>query len=172
MLVLLKAMIVALIIVGFTGCAVKTNDIQVLVTKSEKMNLKGYKTYQIVEESGMIRDSWVTWIPDNLDVNTEMYQIINTELAKKGKILVTKKPDFYVVYTAAADRDTLEIKLDKEGKEIMKKVPTAAMLLILIDAETDMIIWIASAKGEVSGLPAEQMKKRLNYAIKKMLNSM
>jgi len=109
---------------------------------------------------------------DNLDVSAEMQQMINTELAKKGKILVTKDPDFYVAYVAGADMDAVRVKLDKEGKETIEKAPAAAMVLVLIDAETGVIIGISTAEGDVKGLPADQMKKRLNYAIKKMLSDL
>jgi len=44
-------------IVGFTGCAVKTNDIQVETYTSKKVNINEYKTYQIIEGSGIAHDS-------------------------------------------------------------------------------------------------------------------
>lgn len=166
---LLKGAIVGLMIAGFTGCTVPTSDIQVEALKSEKVNLDGYKTYEIIEGSGVIDG---TKRADNLDVNAEMQQMINTELAKKGKTLVIKDPDFYVAYAAGTDMDAVKAKLDKEGKETLEKAPAAAMILILIDAETGVIIGISTAEGEVKGLPADQMKKRLNYAIKKMLSGL
>ncbi len=46
------------------------------------------------------------------------------------------------------------------------------MVLILIDAETGAIIGISTAEGEAKGLPAEETKKRLDYAIKKMLSGL
>jgi len=168
MLKLLKGVIAVLMIAGFTGCT-STSDIQVEAMKSEKVNLDGYKTYQIIEGSGIVDDTQRT---DNLDVDAEMQQMINTELAKKGKTLVTKDPDFYVAYIAGTDLDAVKAKLDKEGKETIEKAPAAAMILVLIDAETGVIIGISAAEGNVKGLPADQMKKRLNYAIKEMLSGL
>ena len=135
---------------------------------SEKANLHKYKTYQIVEGSGVIYESAESLMLYNLD----MKQMINDELAKKGKILVTKNPDFYVAYMARVDMDALKIKLDKKGKEIMENVPAAAIMFFLLDAKTNATIWISSVEGEVTNLPDYQKKKRLNYAIKKMLSSM
>ena len=166
---LFKGVIVGLMITGFTGCTVPTSDIHVEALKSEKVNLDGYKTYEIVEGSGIVDD---TKRADNLDINAEMQQMINTELAKKGKTLVTKDPDFFIAYLAGTDMDAVKEKLDKEGKETIEKAPAAAMILVLIDAETGVIIGISTAEGEAKGLPAKDAKKRLNYAIKKMLSGL
>lgn len=165
---LLKGVIMTLMIVGFTGCT-STSDIQVEAMKSEKVNLDGYKTYEIIEGSGVVDGTKRT---DNLDVDAEMQQMINTELAKKGKTLVTKDPDFYVAYAAGTDMEAVKEKLDVAGKKTIEKSPEAAMVLILIDAETGVIIGISTAEGDVKGLPADDMKKRLNYAIKKMLSGL
>lgn len=170
MLKLLYGAFVGLMIVLFSGC-VSTSDIQVESIKSEKANLNGYKSYQIVDGSGVIHDSKEIWIPDNLDVNVEIKQMINTQLAKKGKIPVTKNPDFYVVYLAGGDMDALEIKIDKKGKETIKNVSVAAIAIMFIDADTGEIIWISSAEGKLKELSVIDMKKRLDYAIKKMLSS-
>jgi len=78
---LLKGAIVALMIAGVTGC-VSTSDIQVESAKSEKANLKGYKTYQIINESGVVND---TKGVNTVKVNTEIKQMIISELAKKVK---------------------------------------------------------------------------------------
>ena len=165
---LLKGAIVALMIAGFTGC-VSTSDIQVESVKSEKVNLDGYKTYQIIEGSGIVDGTKST---NNLDVDAEMQQMINTELAKQGKTLVTKDPDFYVAYALGTDMDAVREKLDEAGKKTVEKRPEAAMVLILIDAGTGAIIGISTAEGEAKNLPAEETKKRLNYAIKEMISGL
>ena len=165
---LLKGVIIALMIVGFTGC-VSTSDIEVETMKSEKVNLDGYKTYEIIEGSGIVDDTKST---NNLDVDAEMLQMINTELAKKGKKLVTEDPDFYVAYALGTDMDAVKEKLDEAGKKTVEKRPEAAMVLILIDSGTGAIIGISTAEGEAKNLPAEETKKRLNYAIKKMLSDL
>jgi len=162
---LLKGAIAALMIVGFTGC-VSTSDIQVESAKSEKANLEGYKTYQIINESGVVSDTKGT---NTATVDVEIKQMIVTELAKKGKTQDVNDPDFFVAYLAGTDKDAVKVKLDKEGKETLQKAPEAAIVLMFVDAETGSIIWISTAEGEVKGLPADQAKKRINYAIKKML---
>jgi len=53
---LLKGVIAALLIAVFTGCT-STSDIKVEALKSEKVNLDGYKTYEIIEGSGIVDGS-------------------------------------------------------------------------------------------------------------------
>ena len=164
---LLKGAIIGLMVVGFTGC-VDTSDIKVESAKADKVNLDGYKTYQIMEESGVATES----TKNDHDVNAELQRSIATELGKKGKVPVTKNPDFYVAYLAAADMDAIEVKIDKKGQETIKEAPAAAMLLLLIDAHTGMIIAISTAEGEAKNLPIEDRKKRLNYTVKKMFSQL
>jgi uncharacterized membrane protein YkoI len=160
---------IGLMIAGFTAGCVKTDDIEIVALKSEKVNLQGYKTYQVIDESGFFKDPSVS---DNLDLNIELQQIINAELAKKGKMPVTKNPDFYVAYLAAADMDAIKEKVDEKGQMKIESAPTAAMLLTLIDADTAEIIYLSTAEGDVKGLPLDEKRKRLSYAIKEMLGAM
>ena len=161
---ILKGAIAILMIAGFTGC-VSTSDIQTKTVKSVKADLDGYKTYQIVEGSGIVDD---TKSSATTDLNTEMRQIMNTELAKKGKTKVDENPDFYVAYAAGQDVEAVTMKLDADGKTTIEATPEAAILLVLVDAETGKIIAMSTAEGEAKDLSPEDTKKRLNYAINKM----
>ena len=162
----LKSVMIALVITGFSGCT-STSDIEVEALTSEKVNLDGYKTYEIIEGSGIVDN---TQRSDNMDIDAEMQQMINSELAKKGKMVVNKDPDFYVAYIAGTDMDAVEEKINKDGQKTLHDRPTSGMILILIDADTGAIIGLSSAEGEAKNLPAKEAKKRLNYAIKKMLS--
>jgi PBP1b-binding outer membrane lipoprotein LpoB len=165
---LLKVAIAALMIIGITGC-VSTSDIQVEKAKSEKVNLDGYKTYQFIEDSGFIEDERKTPVLKNMNISEEIEQMINSELAKKGKTPVSKDPDFYVAYLGGADMEAVKSKLDKNGKEHFEKSPEAALVLLLVDADSGSIIWMSTAEGEAKGGSADDVKKRLDYAVKKML---
>ena len=161
---LLKGAMVILMIAGITGC-VSTSDIKTKTVKSVKADLDGYKTYQIVEESGIVDD---TKSANVKELNTDMRQMMNTELANKGKTKVDANPDFYVAYAAGSDMEAVKIKLDEAGKETVEARPEAGILLVLIDAQTGQIIAISAAEGEAKKLPLEDTKKRLQYAINKM----
>ena len=169
MLKILKGTLAALMITGVTGC-VSTSDINVEKAQSEKVNLDGYKTYQFIEDSGIVEDTRSTTISKNMNVSEEIEQMINSELAKKGKTPVSKDPDFFVAYLGGADMDAVKSKLDKNGKAHLEKSPEAALVLMLIDADSGSIIWMSTAEGEVKGGDADSIKKRLNYSVKKMLD--
>lgn len=161
---LLKGAMVALMIAGLTGC-VNTSDIKTKTVKSVKADLNGYKTYQIVDGSGIVDDTK----SDNIkELNVDMRQMMNTELAKKGKTKVDENPDFYVAYAAGSDMEAVKIKLDTNGKVTVESRPEAGILLVLVDAQTGKIIAISAADAEAKNLPLEDVKKRLNYAIGKM----
>ncbi|MEA3456738.1 MAG: DUF4136 domain-containing protein [Campylobacterota bacterium] len=169
---LLKSLIVILLIAGFAGCSVKTDDIQVVAFKSDKANLKGYKTYQIIEGSCFLQDSEGNRVPDKMQVGAEIHKMVKSELTNRGKVPVNKNPDFFVAYAAAADVDAFKKKVDEAGKEKIDKTPESAMLLILFDANTGAIIWLSQAEGEIRDLPVDQVKKRLRYTVKKMFSGM
>lgn len=166
---LLKGALAALMILGVTGC-VSTSDINVEKAQSEKVNLEGYKTYQFIEDSGILEDEKSKKVADNMNVSEEVEQMINSELAKKGKTPVSKDPDFFVAYLGGADMDAVKSKLDKNGKEVIEKSPEAALVLMLIDADSGSIIWMSTAEGEVKSGDADSIKKRLKYTVKKMLD--
>jgi len=161
---MLKGSLVALALLGFTGC-VSTSDIKVENTKSDKVDLKGYKTYQFVEGSGIVQDGR----KKKVNAPEEIEAQINSELMKKGKMPVSKNPDFFVAYLGGTDMDAVKKKLDKHGKEVIEKSPEAALVLMLIDADTGAIIWMSTAEGEARGGTKEEIKKRIDFAVKKML---
>ncbi len=166
---LLKGALTALMIVGMTAC-VSTSDIQVEKAKSEKVNLDGYKTYQFIEDSGFIADKRKAPLLKNMNISDEIEQMINSELAKKGKTPVSKDPDFFVAYLGGADMDAVKSKLDKNGKERIERSPEAALVLMLIDADSGSIIWMSTAEGDAKGGSTDDVKKRLDFAIKEMLD--
>jgi len=166
---ILKSTIATLMILGVTGC-VSTSDIQIEKAQSEKVNLDGYKTYQFIADSGIVKSTKSTGISKKINVSDEIEQMINSELAKKGKTPVSKNPDFFVAYLGGADMDAVKSKLNKNGKKTIEKSPEAALVLMLVDADSGSIIWMSTAEAEVKGGSADDFKKRLDYAIKKMLN--
>ena len=167
-----KGALIALMMAGLAGCGVSTKDIKVETVKSNKANLKGYKTYEIIEESGADDSLKKDKTLKGADVDADIKALINTELAKRGKVEVKHDPDFFVAYVAGADMNAMQIKLDAKGRSTIENIPEAAMLLMLVDADTGSIIWMSTAEGEFKGLPLDQQKVRLEYAIKKMLKGL
>ncbi len=165
---ILKVTVLAAALVGFTGC-VSTSDIQVDSAQSEKADLKGYKTYQFIEGSGIAKDTSKEVLTKSESVSAEIEEMINTELMKKGKVPVSKDPDFFVAYLGGADHEAVKKRLDKHGKEVIEKSPEAALVLMLVDADSGAIIWMSTAEGELKNSTPEERKKRIKYTIRKML---
>ena len=165
----LKGALVALALVGFTGC-VSTSDILVDNTQSDKVDLKGYKTYQFIEGSGVAEDKETKKMMNSTKTAARIESLINQELIKKGKTPVSSNPDFFVAYLGGADMEAVKTKLDKKGQEIIEQKPEAVLVLMLVDANSGAIIWMSTAEGEMKDLPIEDRRKRLEFAVKKMLN--
>jgi len=167
---LFKGVLVGLVIAGLSGCAPKTDDIEVQAYKVKDINMDNYKTYHILEGSGVVDASKAT-AADGVNIDAEINKILTDQLANKGKLAVAQNPDLYVGYAAGADTDAIKAKVDAEGDQRLENAE-AGILLVLIDAKTEKIIWMSAAVGEVKELPADQRKQRLEYAIKRMVNGL
>jgi hypothetical protein len=165
----MMGILVAGTLFGMNGC-VSTNDIEVESVTNEKANLKGYKTYQFLEDSGIVEDDGTGKLQESdKKVAAMIEEIINTELQKEGKTPTAKDPDFFVAYVGGTNAESVKAKLDKKGKQTIEKRPEAALLILLVDADTGKILKLATAEGEMKNLPAEQKRARIEYAVKKML---
>ncbi len=165
---IIKGSVVVFALLGLNAC-VSTSDIQVETTKSDKVDLKGYKTYQFIDGSGVAKDTSKKTLTRSEKTSAEIEEMINDELAKKGKVPVSSDPDFFVAYLGGADRNAVKMKLDKAGKEVMEKSPEAALVLMLVDADSGSIIWMSTAEAELKGGSSESLKKRIKYTVEKML---
>jgi len=163
-----KGFLFALAVISLSGC-VSTSDIMIEKSTSDKVNFSGYKTYQIIEGSGLTDE---TKVKNVKAVDAEIQKIIVTELAKHGKALTTEDPDFFVAYLAGNDPKAVEIKVDKAGHEEIKKAPASGIVLMFVDADSGSIIWIATAEGDMKNISMSERKERLQYAVKKMLSGL
>jgi len=165
----ITAFLSAVFILGISAC-VPTSDIEVESITNEKANLKGYKTYQFLEESGIVEDDGSGKLKESdKKVAALIEEIINTQLEKKGKHPTAKDPDFFVAYVGGSNLEAVSVKLDEKGRQTVKSTPEAALLIILVDADTGEILRLATAAGEVKDLPDGQRRKRIEFAVKKML---
>jgi hypothetical protein len=164
----LKITLLSLSFIGLTAC-VSTSDIKVETTKSNKVDLKGYTKYQFLEGSGLAKDTSKDILTKDGTASNVIESEINSVLMKKGKVPVSKNPDFFVAYLGGANRDHVTKKLDKDGKNSIAKYDEAAIVLMLIDADSGAIIWMSTAEGQAKGGTNAERKKRLDYAVKKML---
>jgi hypothetical protein len=170
MVKIIKSSLVAFALVGLSAC-VSTNDIKVNSEQSSKVDLSGYKTYQYVEGSGIAKDTTQETVMQDLKVSANIESIINKDMLLKGKTIVSKNPDFFVAYLGGVDRKTVKSKLKNDAKKSIENIPEAALVLMFVDADDGKVIWMSTAEAEFKDVAKEEKKKRIEYAISKMLDS-
>jgi len=162
-------LVAAAMLLGMNAC-VQTSDIEVESVTNEKANLKAYKTYQFLDESGIVEsDGKGDLVEGDKKTAALVEEIINKELQKKGKVPAAADPDFFVAYVGGTDKDAVKVKVDKKGKGIIESAPEAALLIMLIDAQTGAVLKVSTAEGELKSLPQKEKTERIEYAVKKML---
>ena len=79
-----------------------------------------------------------------------------------------------VVFAAGVDMDVQQYKVDpKSDIDLLENVPLGALSVVLIDAETEIVIWAGLATAEIQEEPtSEVVKKRLDYAVTTMLKEL
>ncbi len=165
----IKALLTGVLLMSINGC-VQTNDIEVESVNNEKVNLKAYKTYQFLEDSGIVKEDKNGKLQrSNSKVAALVEEIINEQLQKHGKKPTAKDPDFLVAYVGGSNKDAVVAKLDEKGKQIVEKKPAAALMIMLVDADTGEILRIATAEGDLKNLPLDKKRERIEYAVQKML---
>jgi len=154
-----------------TACSTTpTKDITVDAEADPKASFSGFKTYAWLASAQIVNDPEGQWEPRNVDIDAEVQSIINSELRKRGIVEVTSTPDMLVAYAAGVDMTTLGLKVSPETREkLIENIPSAALVVALIDADTGYVIWLAEAVGEVQQQADEAtVRARIEYAIREM----
>jgi len=160
----------ALIMMLSACTSAPTKDISVDAEADPKASISGFKTYAWFAAAQIVFDPEGQWEPSNVDIDAEVQLIINSELQKRGMTEVSTNPDMLVAYAAGVDMTTLGLKVSPETKEkLIENIPSAALVVALIDADTGYVIWIAEAVGEVQQQADEAtVRARIDYAIREM----
>ncbi len=147
-----------------------TRDITVDAVADPKASFSGYKTYAWLASAQILFDPEGQWEPKDVDIDTEVQSIINSELQKRGMAEVSTDPDMFVAYAAGVDMTTLGLKENPEtGEKLLENIPGAALVVALVDADTGYVVWIGEAVGEVQQKATEAtVRARIDYAIKEM----
>jgi len=164
--------LVLLLFLFTLNACVSTNnirDIKVTQYTSNKVNMRGYKTYAPLFEGGYLEDSQGTWVPRNMDINAEIQALTKAQLDRRGKSQVLVNPDFYVGYVVGVDIDSLKEKVNRKGQSELVNIPSTGLAIMFIDANNGDLIWMSVAEGDLKeNLSTEAIKKRISYAINKM----
>ena len=164
-------MIVGVALLFITACATSaTKDITIKAEAAPKTDLAGYKTYAWLGSAQLIYDPAGRWEPPNVDMDAEIKFLINRELRKRGMTEVDDSPDMVVAYAAGVDMTALKLEKDPSTKiEMMKNVPQGSLVVLLVDADTELPIWAGLAEADIhQDPPLDLVKKRLDFAVSKM----
>jgi hypothetical protein len=158
-----------------SGCAtVPTSDIVIETAVDKKVNIGAYVSYGWLASAGILKDPEGQWEPPGFDADKEIRFLVNRELRKRGITEVSRNPDFLVAYVLGVDMTALKLKENPETKIYeIKNIPKGALVLILIDPETQNAIWIGTATAQPEkDMDMEARKNRLDYIITKMLKEL
>ncbi len=171
----MKKYLISILAISYSlmaGCAMTpTDDIKVKAESDPKVQFSGYKTYAWLGSAGILKDPEGKWKQPGYDVDAEIRFLIDRELRSRGFTETAKKPDMMVAYALGVNMDALKVKENPETKEkILENVPKGALLIILADPDTEFVMWLGHASGEVhKDIETEVSKARLDYAVTKML---
>ena len=147
------------------------DDIVVTADMDPRANFSAYRTYEWLGSMGVFNDPAGKWKPVGFDMDAEIAFLIDRELRKRGIEETMSNADLLVMYVGGIDMEALEEKIDPNTQiKTLQNVPQGGLVIALIDASTGFIIYAATATAEIRNLPSDQVKKRLDYAVTRMIN--
>ena len=163
-----------LVVSLLAGCnTVPKDDIAIKSEADPKVKFSGYKTYAWLGAAGIVNDPQGQWEPPQYDADAEITFLINQAMRKRGFTEVSNNPDMLVAYALGVDMAALEVKKDPKTKmSALENVPQAALVVTLIDPQTEFVAWVSVATAELKGLDPEMAKKRLKYVVKTMFKKL
>jgi len=168
--IILSAVLAASLLT-MSACSSANQNIKVASQTSPKVNLEGYKTFAWLPIANVLIDEKAQFKGRGYSVNDYMESQINKALLNANKTLDSEKPDFAVSYILGVDMDAMKEKLDDEGKKYLENVSEAAIVVVLMDTQTQKVIWAGSAETNLhQEVSDEESKKRIDYAIEKMFS--
>jgi hypothetical protein len=155
----------------FSGCATAGQGIEIASVVDAKANLAGYKTYDWLASAEVLRDPYGDWVPRGFDVDKEIRWLIDKQLRKKNMVYAVNAPDAYVAYIIGVNMDTQaeQIQAMFGKKADLSNLTAGALLILLIDSETENVIWAGAAVAQAKTNPTdEQVRARLAAAVDKI----
>jgi hypothetical protein len=159
------------ILLFVSGCATSvTKDISVDTAADPKTNFSAYKSYTWLGSATIVYDDAGKWEPPNFDADAEIKFLIDRELRKRGMVENAMNPDAIVVFAAGVDMDLMQYKVDPQSDiDLLENVPMGALAVMLVDADTQTVMWVGLATAEIQNEPSiEVVKQRLDYAVTSM----
>ncbi|VAW64101.1 hypothetical protein MNBD_GAMMA09-1280 [hydrothermal vent metagenome] len=138
-----------------------------------KANFSGYKSYMWMGSASMLNDPDSQWVNPDFDANAEIKLLIDNALRAKNMTETAQKPDVIIGYALGVNMGNIEYKENPDKTfKTLEAAPKGALIIIMVDAETGVVIWASSAKADIQGNTGENAKNRLKYAVEKMLSTL
>jgi len=156
-----------------SACATLTSDIEVETHAYPDVNYNTYKTYAWAGSEQIVFEPIGQWEQPTLDTDEEVRFVINRELRKRGFNQVEDDSDLLVAFAAGVDTTVLKLKEDpKHDKKVLTNIPTAALVIVLIDTNTGYPAWSGYAIGDVQQQQTiNNIRKRIDYAVRQIFKS-
>lgn len=156
------------------GCAsFPKDDIQIEAEPDPKVNYSAYKTYSWVGSAQVLDDPAGIWEPIGFDADAEITFLIEKELRKRGMSPSDENPDVLVAFAVGVDTAATKFKDDPEKKiRILENVPQGALVIVMVDPQTEIVTWAAIAVAELQNQGDEVARKRLNYTVTEMFKKL
>jgi hypothetical protein len=158
-----------------SGCATSaTKDISVDAEADAKATFSTYKSYSWLGSAAIVYDDAGKWEPPNFDADAEIKFLIDRELRKRGYVENSVDPDIIVMFAAGIDMDAMQYKVDPQSDiDLLENVPLGALAVVLVDADTENVVWAGLATGEIKQDPStDVVKQRLDYAVTSMFKKL
>jgi uncharacterized protein DUF4136 len=161
-------------LLGACSPAVSTSDIQVQSAADEKANLKGYKTFAWLGSDSTLVDRTGVWAEKDFDARTEVEYLVDQALRRHGLTVSQGEPDLLVDLSIIAEVQNVEEQKTKRREGLtFDAVGEGALVVELIDSETDKTVWIGGAKGDLRhSRTTDESKRRLAYAVDELFKTL
>jgi hypothetical protein len=158
------------------GCSssVPTSDIKVQSAADEKVNLAGYKTFAWLGSDSTLVDRTGVWAEKDFDARTEVEFLVDQALRRHGLTVSQGEPDLLVDLSIIAEvQDVEEKKTQRREGLTFDAVGEGALVVELIDNETEKTVWIGGAKGDLRhSRSPDETKQRLAYAVDELFKTL
>ncbi len=170
--------ITLLVLFTLNACATmdyssSTDDIKFESEVDPKANFKGYKTYMWMGSAAILNDPEKLWNEPGFDTNAEIKYLIDTELRTKDMSKAVDNPDVLIGFALGINMSNIKYKENPDKTfKTLEEAPKGALVILMVDAQTGVIIWASKAKADVKGSRDEDVKARLKFAVNGMLSSL
>jgi len=165
------------LLLGLNACSSMSSssntDMKFETDVDPKANFKGYKSYMWMGSASIMNDPDKQWVSPGFDANAEIKLLIDNGLRAKGMSETSENPDVLIGYALGINMSNVEYKENPDQSfKTLEAAPKGALIIMMIDAQTDVVIWASSAHADIQGNTGDNAKQRMAYAVKSMLGSL